>query len=285
MQAGQRIQRLAQRVASTALVAAGHFRNVNQTIPLRVGGKKHPLAGFRGSRRNKRGKLTRRKRGMKSTKGAKRRYNNTRVRNTPRKIALQADIPLTHDIETDLTQAIIGGATAAQQVWNEVPQTVLANGRIGDRIRRTGLWIQTTFTRGLAQGSTEFNQLVRVIFAKQKGHGAFPTSAAASSVAFPAWPKFNECFTRNWHRNYTLVKDMKVSFRLRQGTAPDAIARVEKVFKFSFNQKCSFDAGSEVMDVGRFYMYVTCPDAPPSTAADLRMVINQYCNYFVDELG
>lgn len=246
--------------------------------------KLHPMAGFKGRRKGRGKRLTRKKRGIKASKGSRKRYNNTRVANTKRKIALAVQIPLTHDIELDLTQNIIGGATASNVLWNNIVQGIANTQRVGDSVRRTGLWMVCEFTRGLAQGSTEFNPILRVIFAKQKGHGNIPTTAAAVSNRLPAWPTFSQCLSREWHREYTLVKDTRVRFGLRQGTAPDAICRVQKVWKFAFNQKCTWDAGSDNMDMGRFYMYVTCPDAVPATAADLRVVVRNYCNYFVDEL-
>lgn len=280
--AGQRLQRLVIRGASTALVAAGHFRNVDQTIPLTVARKFHPMAGFRGGRRFKKGRRSR------QTKRGKVRAMHKRsarvARQSHKKIAAEQHIPLAQDIELDLTQNIIGGAGTNMQIWNSITQGIGSGERIGERIRRTGLLVDMRFERDLPQVLETDNKFVRVIWARQKGHGHFPTTAAATG-GLPAWPIGTDCFTREWHREYKLVKDVRVYFGIAKGILQTANSRVHKRFKFKFNYPCTFDASGANMDTGRLYMYVTAIDSVPATANDLRVNITTYCSYFVDDLA
>ncbi len=284
-----RFQRLLNRAASTALVAAGHFRNVDQTIPLIVGRKRlHPLAGFVGKRgkRRKMAKRSRRKGGKRRRKGTAMRKRSARVaRQSPKKIADEFDLSTaSQNIKNDLSQKIIGGAGTNQQVWNTIVQGVTQHQRIGGRARRTGLWLDVSFNRSLPQVTEADNHYVRVIFARQRSHGQFPDTAAASGT-LPAWPAADACFTKEWHREYKLVKDKKVFFGIRRGLIVTADINKRVTFKFKFNYPVTWDEGQSDMDSGRLYMYVVCPDSVPATANDLKITLNNYCNYFVDELG
>lgn len=275
-------------IASTALVAAGHFRNVDQSIPLAVSARRHPLAGFSGfGRKRKVRRRVPRKRKM-GKKGKARLYNKVarrRAFSTRKKIAATADLPHVQNIVNTNGSSIVGGATSGDQVWNTIGQGVGAGQRIGDRVRRTGLWVNISFCRDLPQGSEENNHKVRVIWARQKSHGAFPTTGAAATH-FPAWPTFNECFSRDWFRSYKLVKDSLLFFGLRNGLTVATDVKIDRTYKFKFNYPCTFEVGGNSdMDVGRLYLYVISPDANPAEPTDLRFVINHYCSYFVDELG
>jgi len=249
----------------------------------------HPLAGFVGMARRRRVKGRRRQFTRRKSRGrSKARVYASRqrriARTTRKKIALEVDVPLTKNILEDSSQDIIGGATALHQVWNTIGQGIQQTQRIGERCRRTGLWIMTEFFRGLPQVGGEFNHWVRVIFARQKGHGAFPTNGTASGQ-FPQWPLANQCFTREWHREYRLLKDVKVHFGIRPGFAADAQVRKQKVFKFKFNYPMIFHDQAADADMGRIYMYCVCPQTVPADATDLTVTIKQYCNYFVDQFA
>ncbi len=288
-----RFNRILNRIgnAGATLGTAAFIRNQHLLLRPGFGPRKtfHPLAGanFGKKMARRRGRTNfSRKKGKGRRKGRMIRKRSARVaRQSPKKIATEVDL-LTHNIEQDLTQPIIGGGTAAHQVWNTITQGVTAAERIGDRTRRTGLWLTIRFVRSLPQQTTNSNYWVRVIFARQRGHShRFPLLANGDSGEFPVWPKANECFTRDWHREFKLVKDRKIFFGLRAGTAPDAEVTKLVTFKFKWNYPCTFPVGSGDMDQGRLYFYVVCPDTPPATANDLKIKIEQYCNYFVDELG
>ncbi len=281
-------------IASRALTSRKRLLPAPRQI-VRTSGRKttlHPLSGFvgmAGFRRGRKGsRLTRRKgkRRMsgKAKAGVYRRASASRARRTRKKIATEADLPFSQNIEQDLSQNIIGGDTAANQLWNTISQGVGSGQRVGERVRRTGLWLNCTFFRDQLQVKEEGNFWVRVIFARQKGHGHFPTIASATG-GFPAWPKGFECFTREWHREYKLVKDTKVFFGLRAGTAIAEPVSKNKTFRFKFNYPCTFDANGSDMDTGRLYMFVVLPDDPPAVAGNMKVTINQYCSYFVDELA
>lgn len=249
----------------------------------------HPLAGFSGMARRRRTKgrarhLTRRKGGRRSKVRRMHARSRRVARESHKKIATETHIPLNQDIELDLSQNIIGGAGTNMQIWNLIVQGIGSGDRVGERVRRTGLLVDMRFDRDLPQANETDNTFVRVIWARQKGHGHFPTTAAATG-GFPAWPVGTDCFTREWHREYKLVKDSRIYFGIRRGIIQTANIRVHKRFKFKFNYPCTFDAATAAMDQGRLYMYVTAIDSVPATANDLHVRISTYCSYFVDDLA
>jgi len=253
----------------------------------------HPLAGFvgmaRGRRRRRSGfRLSRKKRHGSRKANKVRQYarvSASHARRTRKKIATEFDLTAaSQSVELDLTQKIIGGDGTNQQIWNTISQGVGSGQRIGERVRRTGLWLDVSFFRGLPQADEAANHYVRVIFARQRGHGHFPDTAAGTG-GFPAWPLADACFSREWHREYKLVKDRRIYFGLRRGIITSAIVNKRVTFKLKFNYPCTFDGNGSDMDMGRLYMFVICPDPVPATASDLKITINNYCNYFVDELA
>lgn len=215
---------------------------------------------------------------------AKRAYRQKVVVLSRKKLAGEFDLNQLNISVLIAENTIRGGATAAAQCWNSIPQGVLASEHLGIRANRTGLWCTFEFFRDATQVATSDNWDVRVIFASQKAESAVPTTGAASGTA-PAWPDYFGCFTREWKRSYRLLKDTKVHF----GAGGLDITAVNKrkmvTFKFKTTGHMGWEGTSADMNVGRIYMYVIAPQSTPATVTDLHYVLKHYCNWFVDQLA